>query len=50
METPSPAVTAGVEEPAQDLPKTASILPLAGLLGFVLLAFVCGAENCQIRA
>lgn len=44
VETPSPAVTAKVEEPAQELPKTASLLPLAGLLGFVLLALYAGLK------
>jgi hypothetical protein len=39
VETPPPAVTAKIEEPAaQELPKTAGILPLVGLVGFVFLA------------
>ncbi len=42
VETPAPAVTAKVEEPAQELPKTASLLPLTGLMGFALLALYAG--------
>jgi hypothetical protein len=38
-----PAVTAAVEEPtAQELPKTASLVPLAGLLGFLSMAVYAG--------
>jgi hypothetical protein len=39
-ETPAPTVTAQVEQPAfrQELPKTASDLPLLGLLGLLFLA------------
>jgi hypothetical protein len=42
-ETHAPAVTAKVEEPAaQELPKTASILPLVGIVGFTLVALYAG--------
>lgn len=42
-QTPPPAVAAKVEQPvAQELPKTASVLPLVGLLGFVFLALYAG--------
>jgi hypothetical protein len=43
METPAPAVTAKLEEPpARELPKTGSILPLVGFVGFALLALYAG--------
>ena len=39
----APALTAAVEEPApQELPKTASLVPLAGMLGFLSLALGTG--------
>ena len=39
----APTLTATVEEPApQELPKTASLVPLAGMLGFVSLALGTG--------
>jgi hypothetical protein len=39
VEPPAPAVTAAAEKPvAQELPATASILPLVGLVGFLFLA------------
>ena len=42
-ETAAPAVTADVEEPlAQELPKTASLVPLAGLLGFLSMSLYAG--------
>jgi hypothetical protein len=42
-ETPAPAVTAKAEEIApRELPATASILPLVGFFGFVLLALYAG--------
>ena len=38
-----PALTAAVEEPtAEELPKTASLVPLAGLLGFLSMALYGG--------
>jgi hypothetical protein len=38
-----PALTAAVEEPGpQELPKTASLVPLAGMLGFLSLALGTG--------
>ncbi|HEV2396703.1 MAG TPA: hypothetical protein VGS27_07170 [Candidatus Sulfotelmatobacter sp.] len=44
----SPALTAAVEEPApQELPKTASLVPLAGMLGF--LSLVLGTGLRMIR-
>lgn len=45
IETPAPAVTAKVEEPApQELPATASSLPLVGLVGFLFLALYAGLK------
>jgi hypothetical protein len=39
----APALTATLEEPAaQELPKTASLMPLAGILGFLSLALGTG--------
>jgi hypothetical protein len=39
----APAVTAAVEQPtAEELPKTASLVPLAGLLGFLSMALYAG--------
>jgi hypothetical protein len=39
----APALTAAVEEPGpQELPKTASLVPLAGMLGFLSLALGAG--------
>ena len=41
--TQAPALTAALEEPVpQELPKTASLLPLAGMLGFLSLAMGTG--------
>jgi hypothetical protein len=41
--TPAPAVTAAVEEPSQkELPKTATQLPLVGLVGAICLALFLG--------
>ncbi len=43
VEAAAPTVTAAVEEPTvQELPKTASLVPLAGLLGFLSLALYAG--------
>ena len=43
VKTPTPVVTAKAEEPAaQELPKTASIVPLVGLAGFAFLALYAG--------
>jgi len=42
-EREAPALTASVEEPGpQELPKTASLVPLAGMLGFLSLALGTG--------
>jgi hypothetical protein len=39
----APALTAAVEEPGpQELPKTASLVPLAGMLGFLSLVLYAG--------
>jgi hypothetical protein len=39
----APAVTAAVEQPpAEELPNTASLVPLAGLLGFLLMTLYAG--------
>ena len=45
-----PALTASVEEPpAQELPKTASLVPLAGMLGFLSLALGAGLRIVRGR-
>jgi hypothetical protein len=39
----APALTAAIEEPrAEELPKTASLVPLVGMLGFLSLALGTG--------
>jgi hypothetical protein len=49
-EPPAPAVTAKVEEPPpQELPKTASALPLAGFVGFLFLALYAGLRIARRR-
>jgi hypothetical protein len=41
----APTITASVEEPpAKELPKTSSLVPLAGMLGFLSLALSAGAR------
>ena len=45
-----PALTAAVEQPqAQELPKTASLVPLAGMLGFFLLALGMGLRLVRLN-
>jgi hypothetical protein len=50
--TPVPAMVASTEEPASTLPKTGTLLPLAGLLGTLALvtSFGMGAIRKAIRA
>lgn len=46
-----PAVTAAVEQPtAEELPKTASLVPLAGLLGFLSMALYAGLRIVRRNA
>jgi len=46
-----PALTASVEEPpAQELPKTASLVPVAGMLGFLSLALGAGLRIVRRRS
>jgi hypothetical protein len=50
VKEPAPAVTAAVEEPATELPTTASPLPLAGLFGFVSLALYAGLRIARRKS
>jgi hypothetical protein len=47
----APAVTAALEQPtAEELPKTASLVPLAGLLGFLSMALYAGLRIVRRNA
>ncbi len=44
-----PTMTASVEEPLKELPKTAGLVPLAGMLGFVSLALGAGVRILRAK-